>query len=64
MPARIAGVVHRALNLPVMDKASQSTEAYVTVTFADSQYHKTNSVRHSLNPSWEEHFSFEERYVC
>ncbi|KAG9390187.1 Uncharacterized protein family UPF0145 [Carpediemonas membranifera] len=59
MPARIYGTIHGAANLPIMDKASQSTEAYINLSFGDFNY-KTSSVRHSLSPEWEESFSFEE----
>lgn len=48
----------RARNLPVMDSASQLTDAYVDVRL-DEQTERTPICRKTLNPVWNEDFLFE-----
>ena len=52
MPGRLRARVHRARNLPVMDRAADTTDAYVEMHFGDVVY-KTDVFAKSLNPAWQ-----------
>ena len=52
MPGRLSVRVHKARNLPVMDRAADTTDAYVEMHFADTTY-KTEIFAKSLNPAWQ-----------
>lgn len=43
--------IKAARNLPVMDKSSETTDAFVEIKLA-SVTHKTDVFRKSLNPTW------------
>jgi len=55
MPCRIAVHVIEARALPVMDRATSSTDAYVVVKLPGTEATSTTAcVRKSLNPRWDE----------
>lgn len=51
MPGKIKVKVLAGRNLPVMDRASDTTDAFVEIKFG-SITHKTDVCRKSLNPHW------------
>ncbi|XP_059058708.1 uncharacterized protein LOC131852097 [Achroia grisella] len=51
MPGKIKVKVLAGRNLPVMDRASDTTDAFVEIKFG-SVTHKTDVCRKSLNPHW------------
>ncbi|KAG0369375.1 hypothetical protein BC939DRAFT_466104 [Gamsiella multidivaricata] len=59
MPCILKIRVVGARDLPVMDKASDLTDAYVEVRFADFEAQRTTVCRKTLNPVWNEDFRFE-----
>ncbi|KAG0266778.1 hypothetical protein DFQ27_009447 [Actinomortierella ambigua] len=59
MPCILKIKVIGARDLPVMDKASELTDAYVEVRFADFEAQRTTVCRKTLNPTWNEDFRFE-----
>ncbi|KAF9203563.1 hypothetical protein BGZ49_006276 [Haplosporangium sp. Z 27] len=59
MPCILKIKVVGARDLPVMDKASDLTDAYVEVRFADFEAQRTAVCRKTLNPVWNEDFRFE-----
>lgn len=63
MPGKIKVKVLAGRNLPVMDRASDTTDAFVEIKFG-SVTHKTDVCRKSLNPHWNstEWYRFEVRY--
>lgn len=58
MPCTVKVRVIEARNLPVMDRSSDLTDAYVELRFLDS-VKKTEIRRKTLNPIWNEDFRFE-----
>ncbi|XP_014661687.1 PREDICTED: C2 domain-containing protein 5-like [Priapulus caudatus] len=59
MPGKLKVKVIEGRNLPVMDRASDLTDAFVEVKFGNTTY-KTEVFRKSLNPKWDsEYFRFE-----
>ncbi|PAA89203.1 hypothetical protein BOX15_Mlig027057g1, partial [Macrostomum lignano] len=59
MPGRVRVKILSARNLPVMDRASYSTDAFVELKLGNASY-KTEVARRSLNPQWNtEWFKFE-----
>jgi Ca2+-dependent lipid-binding protein len=56
MPCILKIRVIGARDLPVMDKASDLTDAYVEVRFADFEAQRTTVCRKTLNPVWNEVF--------
>lgn len=54
MPCILKIRVVGARDLPVMDKASDLTDAYVEVRFADFEAQRTTVCRKTLNPVWNE----------
>jgi Ca2+-dependent lipid-binding protein len=60
MPGRLRVRVHGARNLPVMDRAADTTDAYVEMHFGDTTY-KTDVYAKSFSPQWNtDWFVFEE----
>jgi len=59
MPCRLRVKINSAKGLPVMDKASESTDAYVEVKFAQLTPFKTKICPKTLNPEWRQSFQFE-----
>ncbi|XP_058806440.1 C2 domain-containing protein 5 isoform X2 [Phymastichus coffea] len=51
MPGKIKVKVLAGRNLPVMDRSSDTTDAYVEIKFGSTTY-KTDVCRKSLNPQW------------
>ena len=59
MPGKVKVRVLAGRNLPVMDRSSDTTDAYVEVKFGNTTL-KTDVYRKSLNPQWNsEWFIFE-----
>jgi Ca2+-dependent lipid-binding protein len=58
MPCRLRVKIYEARDLPVMDRKTNLTDAYVEVQF-DEKSEKTDVVRHSLNPVWNKAFRFD-----
>ncbi|CAG0885037.1 unnamed protein product [Darwinula stevensoni] len=59
MPGRVKVRILAGRNLPVMDRANETTDAYVEVKLA-STIHKTDVCRRTLSPQWNsEWFKFE-----
>ena len=54
MPAIITISFLQARDLPVMDRASLSTDAYVDLYWGKKEIYKSQTRRKSLNPSWDE----------
>jgi Ca2+-dependent lipid-binding protein len=52
MPCILKVRVISARDLPVMDKASELTDAYVELRFADHEVKRTNICRKTLNPMY------------
>ncbi|KAI8610786.1 hypothetical protein BC830DRAFT_1069490, partial [Chytriomyces sp. MP71] len=48
-----------ARNLPIMDRATELTDAFVEARFADYDVQKTKTCRRTLNPVWNEDFRIE-----
>lgn len=62
MPGKVKVRVVAGRNLPVMDRSSDTTDAYVEVKLGAVTY-KTEVYRKSLNPQWNsEWFRFEVEY--
>lgn len=51
MPGKIKVRILSGRNLPVMDRSSDTTDAYVEIKFGNTTY-KTDVCRKSLNPQW------------
>ena len=59
MPGKVKVKILAGRNLPVMDRSSDTTDAYVEIKLG-SNTHKTDVFRKSLNPQWNsEWFIFE-----
>jgi Ca2+-dependent lipid-binding protein len=58
MPSKVYIHVGRARNLPIMDKASKLTDAYVQVEVAGNEQ-RTQTQRKTLDPEWNEDFCYE-----
>jgi Ca2+-dependent lipid-binding protein len=59
MGATVKIKVARARNLPVMDRTSGLTDAYVEIIFGPKVECKTGVCKKTLNPSWEQDFRLE-----
>jgi Ca2+-dependent lipid-binding protein len=59
MPCILKVRVIAGRGLPVMDRASELTDAYVEVRFGDLETQRTSVCRKSLNPVWNEDFRLE-----
>ncbi|XP_044741540.1 C2 domain-containing protein 5 isoform X2 [Chrysoperla carnea] len=51
MPGRVKVKIAAGRNLPVMDRSSDTTDAYVEIKLSNTTY-KTDVCRKSLNPQW------------
>lgn len=51
MPGKLKVKILAAKNLPIMDRSSDSTDAFVEVKFGSTTV-KTEVFRKSLNPTW------------
>ena len=58
MPGKLKVRVIEGRNLPVMDRSSDNTDAYVEVKLG-SVTQKTDVYKQSLNPEWKSEFIFE-----
>ena len=58
MPGKLKIRIIRARNLPIMDRSSESSDAFVEVRFGD-HHDKTPVFRKSLDPEWNSVFVFE-----
>jgi hypothetical protein len=59
MPSILKIKILEGRDLPVMDRSSGLTDAYVEIRFADYPAQKTNVCRRTLNPAWNEEFRLE-----
>lgn len=59
MPCILKVKVASARDLPVMDKTSDLTDAYVQIKFADNDELRTQICKRTLSPVWNEDFRFE-----
>ncbi|KAJ3030028.1 UNVERIFIED_CONTAM: hypothetical protein HDU68_010377 [Siphonaria sp. JEL0065] len=59
MPSIIKVRIHSARNLPIMDRATELTDAFVEVRYADYDVVRTKICRRTLNPTWNEDFRIE-----
>lgn len=55
MPGKVRVKILAGRNLPVMDRGSDTTDAYVEIKLANTTY-KTDVYRKSLNPQWNSDF--------
>lgn len=51
MPGKVKVKILAGRNLPVMDRSSDTTDAYVEIKLGNTTY-KTEVYRKSLNPQW------------
>lgn len=59
MPGKVKVKILAGRNLPVMDRSSDTTDAYVEIKLSNTTY-KTDVCRKSLNPQWNsEWYKFE-----
>jgi len=59
MPCILKIRVISARGLPIMDRITELTDAYVSVRHGDNEEQRTRICRKSLNPVWNEDFRFE-----
>ena len=59
MPCVIKVRVHSARDLPIMDRKSKLTDAFVTIKLGDARKVETKIQRRTLNPVWNEDFRIE-----
>ena len=59
MPGKLKVRVVSARNLPIMDRSSESSDAFVEVRFGTNHHDKTPVYRKSLDPEWNSLFVFE-----
>lgn len=59
MPGKIKLRIVSARNLPIMDRSSDSSDAFVEVRFGANNYDKTHVHKKSLDPEWNSRFVFE-----
>lgn len=59
MPCVLKVKIFTARDLPIMDRKSELTDAYVEVKFGDLEVQRTQVQRKTLNPTWNEDFRFE-----
>lgn len=59
MPGKIKLRIISARNLPIMDRSSDSSDAFVEVRFGANIYDKTPVCKKSLDPEWNSRFVFE-----
>ena len=58
MPSTVKIRVLAARDLPVMDRSSKLTDAFVEIRFGDRTM-ETRTARKTLNPRWNEDFRFD-----
>lgn len=64
MPGKVKVKIISGRNLPVMDRSSDTTDAYVEIKLGNNSY-KTDVCRKSLNPLWNsEWYRFEVRTLA
>lgn len=64
MPGKVKVKIVAGRNLPVMDRSSDTTDAYVEIKLGNTTY-KTDVCRKSLNPQWNsEWYRFEVMSIC
>lgn len=64
MPGKVKVKIVAGRNLPVMDRSSDTTDAYVEIKLGNITF-KTDVCRKSLNPQWNsEWYRFEVCYFC
>lgn len=51
MPGKVKVKIISGKNLPVMDRSSDTTDAYVEIKLGNTTY-KTDVCRRTLNPQW------------
>lgn len=62
MPGKVKVKIMSGRNLPVMDRSSDTTDAYVEIKLGSTTF-KTDVCRKSLNPNWNsEWYKFEVTY--
>ena len=59
MPGKIKTKIICARNLPIMDRSSDSSDAFVEIRFGSNIYDKTPVYKKSLDPVWNSKFVFE-----
>jgi hypothetical protein len=59
MPGKIKVHIICAKNLPIMDRSSESSDAFVEIRFGTEHYDKTSVCKKSLDPEWNNRFVFE-----
>lgn len=59
MPSILKIRITSARGLPIMDRSTELTDAYVSLRLGDTEEQKTRIFRKSLNPIWNEDFRFE-----
>ncbi|KAJ3090649.1 hypothetical protein HK102_003097 [Quaeritorhiza haematococci] len=59
MPCILKVRIVAARNLPVMDRATELTDAFVEMHFANKETQRTQICKRTLNPVWNEDFRFE-----
>lgn len=59
MPCILKVRIISARNLPIMDRSTDLTDAYVILKFADFDAPRTQICRKTLDPVWNEDFRFE-----
>ncbi|KAI9332249.1 hypothetical protein BDR26DRAFT_921829 [Obelidium mucronatum] len=64
MPSIIKVRIQSARNLPVMDRATELTDAFVEVRYADYDVVRTKVCRRTLNPTWNEDFRIVSFVLC
>jgi Ca2+-dependent lipid-binding protein len=63
MPGKVKVKILAGRNLPVMDRSSDTTDAYVEIKLGNTTY-KTDVCRKSLNPQWNsEWYRYEVRFI-
>lgn len=59
MPGKLKIRIFSARNLPIMDRSSDSSDAFVEVRLGANNYDKTQVCKRSLDPNFNARFIFE-----
>ena len=59
MPSKVKILIRRAKNLPIMDRKTKLTDAYVEVRLGTGYFGKTPLQPHTLNPVWKKVITFQ-----
>lgn len=59
MPGKLRVRIIAARNLPIMDRSSESCDAFVEVRFGNNYHEKTGVEKRTLDPEWNHMFVFE-----